>query len=122
MTVAQVDAVARGRVHSGDTAQKLGLVDRLGGLASAIARARQRAELSDTADVVVRPRRPSGVLDYVLGGVSAQGLVSGEEPAPAATAVPLTPELRSLARVLLTMSQLGGGEPLALMPFSVELQ
>jgi protease-4 len=122
MTVAQVDAVARGRVHSGDAAQKLGLVDRLGGLASAIARARQRAELSDQADVVVRPRRPSGVLDYVLGGVSAQGFVAGEEASPAASGIPLTPELRSLARTLVTMSQLGSGAPLALMPFAVELQ
>jgi protease-4 len=122
MTVAQVDAVARGRVHSGDAAQKLGLVDRLGGLASAIARARQRADLSEQAGIIVRPRRPSGLIDYVLGGVSAQGLVTGEEATPTASAVPLTPELRSLARTLVTMSQLGSGAPLALMPFAVELQ
>lgn len=124
MTVAQVDAVARGRVHSGDAAQKLGLVDRLGGLASALARARQRAGLSDQSDVVVRPRRPSGVLDYVLGGVSAQALIASDdaEPEAARTAIPLTPELRSLARTLVTMSQLGAGAPLALMPFAVDLE
>jgi hypothetical protein len=100
------------------------LVDRLGGLASAIARARQRAELSDQADIVVRPRRPSGIFDYVTGGVSAQGLLAGEEVAPSAarSAVPLTPELRALARTLVTMGQLGAGAPLALMPFAVELQ
>jgi len=123
MSVQQVDAVARGRVHSGDAAQKIGLVDRLGGLASAIARARERGELSDQAEIVVRPRRPSGVLDYVLGGTSAQALISGDEAEPAGRAVmPLTPELRSLARTLVTMSQLGAGAPLALMPFAVELQ
>jgi protease-4 len=123
MTVQQVDAVARGRVHSGDAAQRIGLVDRLGGLASAIARARQRAELPEQTDIVVRPRRPSGVLDYVLGGASAQALLSGAEAEPSArSAIPLTPELRSLARTLVTMSQLGSGTPLALMPFAVDLQ
>jgi protease-4 len=124
MSVAQVDAVARGRVHSGDAAQKLGLVDRLGGLASAIARARQRAELAERAPVVVRPRRPSGIVDYVLGGSSASAWLADDEPAPTAgrTAIPMTPELRALARTLITMSQLGSGTPLALMPFAVELQ
>jgi hypothetical protein len=34
----------------------------------------------------------------------------------------MTPELRALARTLITMSQLGSGTPLALMPFAVELQ
>jgi len=126
MTVAQVDAVARGRVHSGDAAQKIGLVDRLGGLSSALARARQRAELSDQADVVIRPRRPSGLLDYVLGGASASTLLStgdGDAPPQASrAAIPLTAEMRSLARTLVTMSQLGAGAPLALMPFAVDLE
>jgi protease-4 len=126
MSVAQVDAVARGRVHSGDAARNLGLVDRLGGLGSALARARERASLADASGVVVRPKRPSGLLDYVIGGASVEALVpallgSDEEPS-AKRGVSLAPELRSLARTLVTMSQLGAGAPMALIPLSIDIQ
>lgn len=43
--VAQVDAVARGRVWTGETAHRLGLVDQLGGVEGAIAAAAKRAQL-----------------------------------------------------------------------------
>ncbi len=43
MTPAQVDAVARGRIWSGEDAKARGLVDALGGLPEAIAEARRRA-------------------------------------------------------------------------------
>lgn len=126
MSVAQVDAVARGRVHSGDAARNLGLVDRLGGLGSALARARERAGLPDRAGVVVRPAQPSGLLDYVLGGMSVEALVPkllGADDAPEAkSSATIAPELRSIARTLLTMSQLSAATPLALMPESIDLQ
>ena len=47
MTTAEVDAVARGRVWTGEAASGLGLVDKLGGLEDAIAAAAARAKLSD---------------------------------------------------------------------------
>jgi protease-4 len=127
MSVAQVDALARGRVYSGDSARDVGLVDRLGGLASALARARERAGLGSDAAVIARPRRPSGLIDYALGGASTQALFGGVEDAAtleasARATLPLPSELRSLVRSLLTMSQLGSGTPLALMPFAVDLQ
>lgn len=47
MSVAEVDAVARGRVWTGAAAAELGLVDHLGGLGAAIAAAARRAGLED---------------------------------------------------------------------------
>jgi protease-4 len=47
MPVDEVDAVARGRVWTGEAASGLGLVDKLGGLEDAIAAAAARARLDD---------------------------------------------------------------------------
>jgi protease-4 len=68
LSVDEVDALGQGRVYSGDRAQQLGLVDRLGGFGSALARARERAHLAPGCRVRVAPGRPGGLLDYVLGG------------------------------------------------------
>lgn len=58
-TPAAIDRVAQGRVWDGVTAQKLGLVDRMGGLDAALAQARRRAGLAADARVVdIEPRRP----------------------------------------------------------------
>jgi protease-4 len=43
MTPAAVDSVAQGRVWFGEDAQRVGLVDQIGGLDDAIAEARRRA-------------------------------------------------------------------------------
>ncbi|NBL63674.1 signal peptide peptidase SppA [Flavobacterium sp. NST-5] len=47
MTFAQVDSIAQGRVWTGVDAQKIGLVDKLGGLDQAIAAAAKKANLKD---------------------------------------------------------------------------
>jgi protease-4 len=67
LPVERVDALARGRVYSGDEAQALGLVDSLGGFTSALMRARQLAGLRQDAELVVLPKVPSNLLEYVLG-------------------------------------------------------
>ncbi len=76
MTEEEVDALGQGRIYSGDRALQLGLVDRLGGLGSALARARERAHLPTDCRVRVAPGRPEALLDYVLGGAS--GAVSAD--------------------------------------------
>ncbi len=62
MTAAAVDSIAQGRVWSGAMAQRLGLVDELGGLDRAVELARTRAKLDKNATIVLdvypRPRRP----------------------------------------------------------------
>ena len=123
MSVQAVDSLARGRVYSGDAAQRIGLVDRLGGLASALIRARELAGLGANAEIDVRPDRFDTLLDYVLGGsisVSADD-AEAAAAAPSAGKLSLAPQARSLIRMVMMMEQLGSGQPLALMPFQLDL-
>lgn len=101
MEIADIDRVARGRVYSGDRALREGLVDHLGGLTSAIQRARELAGLDDDAEVVIVPRRPESLLEYVLGAnatAEAIGEVTGAEAPPE-----WSPELRRLAAIAVGM-------------------
>jgi protease-4 len=112
LSVEQVDALGRGRVYSGDAALRLGLVDHLGGFASALARARQLANVRADAEIVVLPKRRQGLLDFVVdeaGGAQASSL---------AALVPA--ELRSALLRAATMQQLGAATPLALLPYDIE--
>jgi protease-4 len=111
-TPEQVDQVARGRVYSGDAALRLGLVDHLGGLASALARARQLGHISDDAEFVVLPKRKESLLDYVVGDAGG-----GSAATTFAAAVP--PELRSVLARIVTMQRLGDGAALALLPYDL---
>lgn len=74
MTVAQVDSIAQGRVWTGTTASKIGLVDELGGLDEAILYAAQLAELEDGYKVKEYPEEDSDdfmkILSQVTGGVA----------------------------------------------------
>jgi protease-4 len=103
LSLEQVDALARGRVYSGDAARELGLVYQLGGFGSALARARELAGLTPDAPVVVQPKRPSRLLDYVLGA-------RGEAQA----AVQLPPALKPFIAQLILLGRVGGMLPLAL--------
>lgn len=106
MTLEQVDAVARGRVYTGDAAKELGLVDHLGGFGSALIRARQLANLGPEAQVVVRPQRPSNLLDYVL----AEGVHEGDANTPK-----LVPEqLKPFFARLYLLTHAGAATPMAL--------
>jgi protease-4 len=62
LTASAVDSIGQGRVWSGTQARRLGLVDSLGGVRTAIGIARKRAHLSADADVPVvifpHPHRP----------------------------------------------------------------
>lgn len=51
LSLSDLDQIARGRVWSGEDALENGLVDELGGLTDAIAKARELAEIEDDADV-----------------------------------------------------------------------
>jgi ClpP class serine protease len=84
MTRDEVDPVAGGRVWTGSQALERKLVDELGGVNTAVRKARSLAGLKDTtpAREVRAPRRPvppramptaAGLLGYVLEGI---GLLS----------------------------------------------
>jgi len=78
MDPAQVHEVARGRVWTGADAAAIGLVDHLGGLDDAVALARGKAGLPDTAPLRGYPRatpfdrlrRPESSEDYHAAGAS----------------------------------------------------
>lgn len=76
MTPEQARAVAHGRVWTGAQAKEKGLVDELGGLDVAIARAKQLAEIDEGSSVTLKlfPKRKSPVEELrELFGVSAEG-------------------------------------------------
>ncbi|MCA9534830.1 MAG: signal peptide peptidase SppA [Myxococcales bacterium] len=115
MSVEEVDAVGQGRVFSGDRAQRLGLVDRLGGFGSALARARERAHLAPGCRVRVAPGRPSGLLDYVLGG-DASGSVDLGQGAPGGEAPASSGRASAALEWMVMMSQVAELGALAHMP------
>jgi protease-4 len=134
MRRSEVHAIAQGRVWSGDHAQEIGLVDRLGGFGSALQRARELGGLPDSAGFTTAPTRPSGLLDYVLQGTpfgteSLGDAASGSET-PHAAAMDggladvlhtLTPEVLAALRIGYLMRAMESSEPLALMPMTIDV-
>lgn len=117
ISVERADELGRGRVYSGDEARRLGLVDHLGGFSAALARARQLGHLNSSSDVVVLPKRPEGLLDFVLGELGSGSVDS--ELSPLVEALPL-PLRAALARAV-AMQHLGAATPLALLPYDINL-
>jgi len=72
---AAVDRVATGQVFTARQALEAGLVDRLGFVEDAIARAVELAGLTESTARAVKYSRPKGLLDEVLGGNAAAGRV-----------------------------------------------
>jgi protease IV len=72
MTVEAVDAIARGRVWTGADAMERGLVDELGGLRTAITRAKVLAGLEPDADVRVVGYPGSSLMDLLRPKASSQ--------------------------------------------------
>jgi len=112
LDIARVDALARGRVYSGDQAHALGLVDHLGGFLSALARARELAHLGIESELVVVPRMPSNLLEYVLGTGQAQAQAASVVPAP----------LRALVQRVYPWSVIDAATPMALYEGPLRLE
>ncbi len=126
MRLTEVHEIAQGRVWTGDRAQALGLVDRLGGFGSALARARELGGLPDEAGFSTSPTRPSGLLDYVLAGTplgtdtTETARLSADGGAGEVLST-LAPEILEVARVAYLMRALESSEPLALMPMRMQV-
>lgn len=112
-TPERIHAVAQGRVWTGRQAKAEGLVDELGGLETAVALAKARAEIpaGEQVELVVYPARRSlyDALQEQFGSVRGPGLfpvLLGRQEARAVAAA--TAPARLFRR----------GEPLALMPFT----
>lgn len=118
MTPERVDALGQGRIYSGDTALSLGLIDHLGGLASALARARQLANLQPNADVIVLPESPTSILSYVTGGAGA----TTTSALSAAGISPIPAELLGALSFAATVRHTGPTQGLAMLPFAIDFQ
>jgi protease-4 len=108
-TPASIDAVAQGRVWTGQQARQHGLVDALGGLDTAVALAKQRAGIPEDEDVELVAYPPRRSLYQALterfqsSSFNILGPFANGQPAIGA----LTAPVRLFRR----------GEPLALMPY-----
>ena len=114
-TPAEIDAIAQGRVWTGQQARAIGLVDALGGLDRAVAVAKQRANISadDDVELVIYPPAKSfyQLLSEEFSGASQSATMEAWVAA----------NLSSVEREMLRTARgpLAGfrrGEPLALMP------
>jgi len=112
MTPEAIDALAQGRVWTGQQARERGLVDALGGLDLAIDRAKQRAGISEDDDVELVMYPPSRTLYEAL----TQQLASPAASAWASLAG--GPDGRAIAALTVPIRMFRRGEPLALMPFA----
>ena len=111
-SVEEVDAVAQGRVWTGQQARQHGLVDMLGGLDTAVAVAKQRAGIPADEDVELVGYPPRRTLLEALSdrfGTSSAGiwaqLAGGFDG-------------RALAAITAPVRLFRRGEPLALMPYA----
>jgi protease-4 len=104
----KIDAIARGRVWTGQQARELGLVDELGGLDRAIALAKEHAKLDadKSVSLVIYPQKRS-IVDLVANpfGLGASLGVLTQRP-----------EVRMLDTVAARLRLFRRGESLALMP------
>ncbi|HVW09781.1 MAG TPA: signal peptide peptidase SppA [Bryobacteraceae bacterium] len=109
--VSAIEPVAQGRVWLGDQARDKGLVDSMGGIDAAIARARQLAGISSSSRVglVLYPAKKS-LFEYITEAFGAGG--SGDEMDTILRRVIKDPRLRVWAHPGM----------MRMMPFSVEFQ
>jgi protease-4 len=112
MTYNQLEALAQGRVYSGATAKKLGLVDELGTLDDAVTAAKVAAGLKPDADVelMVLPE-PKSFFEQLFGGSSADSELESLLPV----------ELRILQQAKILRRMLSQ-RILAWMPFDVKIK
>ena len=110
-TPEKIDAVGQGRVWTGRQAKQIGLVDELGGLERAISIAKQRAKISQDADVelVIYPPKKS-FYDLFKGGFG-----SSERSATLGSLLGIS-NPRVLQTLAAPLQVFRRGEPLALMP------
>ena len=114
MTVEAVDAVARGRVWTGADAKERGLVDELGGLRTAIERAKVLAGFDADTEVKVVRYPGSSLLDMLRPKPSSQPAAASLPDAVGALLGQSVAGLLDQARALVHRRQraVAGGAPL----------
>ena len=111
-TPEKIDAIAQGRVWTGNQAKQLGLVDELGGLDRALALAKQRAKIAQDAEVELVIYPPKKSFYEVLAdpfGRTSEGM-------GAVRALLGLSDRRVLSTLAAPLQVFRRGEPLAIMP------
>ena len=112
-TVAEVDAVGQGRVWSAAQAVERGLIDELGGLHTAVRRAKRAQGIDEDADVALIPYpQPSSLVDQL------SEILEMRIAAFARTSMPLPSVLESLRD---SMMELPLGTPLLIPPIIADI-
>jgi protease-4 len=114
MTKKEIDAVGRGRVWTGRQAKEHKLVDGLGGLRQALAKARVLGGLRDDSPILELPVHKTSLLGKILG---IEGLKS--ELAEKRALMP--EELMSIARAIAPYALYDANQPLARIEMMPEL-
>jgi protease-4 len=109
MAKADIDAVGRGRVWTGQQAYERHLIDHLGGLREALADARAAGGMTDDAPIVEYPPSNASLVETLL---KIAGLGGGEDRVQAALEN-LPPAVKGIAHALAPMLVYGQDEPLA---------
>ncbi len=124
MEYAALEKLARGRIYSGATAVKLGLVDKLGTLEDAVEHAKQLAKLGpdDKVERLILPK-PTSPLESLLGPLNPeeQTRVSADSALFLALQT-LSPDLADDLRNAWQINKLARESRLMLMPFTIRIR
>ena len=114
MSYEKLEALAQGRVYSGQTAKKIGLVDELGTLHDAIAAAKTAAGLKPDADVelLILPE-PKTIFEQIFGD---------NDPDAETDAKTILPNPLDVLVPMKTIRQFFGEPALLWMPFRIDIK
>jgi protease IV len=111
---------AEGKIFSGREGQKRGLVDEIGGLSAALAKARELAQLPDNAHVATVGAKPT-FLDALEPGGAAEGRVrSAVDVSPMAVVERVAPDLVPFVASLAPLAE--GERAVVAVPFSITVR
>ena len=124
MEYAALEKLARGRIYSGATALKLGLVDKIGTLEDAVEHAKQLAKLGpdDKVERLILPK-PSSPLESLFGPLNPEEQTRITADAALFNAMKaISPELADDLRNAMQINRLARESRLMLMPFTIRIR
>jgi protease-4 len=111
---------AEGKVFGGIEGKKRGLVDEIGGLTAAIAKARELAKLSDSAHVAVIGTKPNILDALVPGGTAESRARAALDSSPIAVIERVAPDLVPFVASLAPLAE--GERAVLAVPFSITVR
>jgi protease-4 len=120
MTREKVAESAEGKIFSGREGQKRGLVDEIGGLSAALAKARELAKLPDTAHVATIGTKPTFLEALEPGGAAEGRMQAAVAPSPIAILERFAPDLVPFVASLAPLAE--GERAVVAVPFSITVR